>query len=83
VLKYIDTDKDGVIDSDVKRKMELARLMMDEDRWNVEKEEKLAAMSMAQDAAQRKQADQDVLRQMLAQNEDVLGQVQISEESVQ
>ena len=58
VLKYIDTNKDGQIDADVNRKLELARILLEEDRWAVEKEERQANMSSKADEHQ-------MLRQML------------------
>jgi hypothetical protein len=61
VLKYIDTNKDGVIDADVNRKLELARLLMDEDRWSVEKEERLAGIENAKN-------EHNILKKMLGGN---------------
>jgi hypothetical protein len=58
VLKYMDTNKDGLIDADVRRKMELARVLLEEDKWQVEKEERQANMS-------NKAEEQQMLRQML------------------
>jgi hypothetical protein len=58
VLKYMDTNKDGLIDADVKRKMELARVLLEEDKWQVEKEERQANMN-------NKAEEQQMLRQML------------------
>ena len=58
VLKYIDTNKDGVVDADVNRKLQLARLLMDEDRWSVEKEERLAGIENAKN-------EHNILKKML------------------
>jgi hypothetical protein len=56
----MDTNKDGLIDADVRRKMDLARVLLEEDKWQVEKEERKTAMQGAQN-------EQEALRQMLTQ----------------
>ena len=60
VLKYSDLDKDGKIDEDFEKKVRLAQMLMDEDRWEVEKQERLSNMS-------NKTSEQEVLKQMLQQ----------------
>ena len=60
VLKYSDMDRDGQIDDDFEKKVRLAQMLMDEDRWEVEKQERLSNMS-------NKTSEQEVLKQMLQQ----------------
>ena len=83
ILKHMDTDKDGQIDSDVRRKMELARLMMEEDRWGLEKEERMAKLNMEQQMQQNKQQEAQALRDMVQQGNDLMGQVSVSRGSNQ
>ena len=83
MLKYIDTNKDGVIDADVNRKLQLARLLMDEDKWALEKEERQSALQGAMQDRERQAADQDLLRKMMAQQQSDLSQVTIEEEPLQ
>ena len=59
MLKYSDMDKDGEVDDGFDKKLALARMLMEEDKWGVEKEERLAAIKNAA-------TEQDTLRQMLA-----------------
>ena len=80
ILKYSDMDKDGKIDSDFEQKVALAKMLMDEDKWNVEKEERLGKMQMAQQDAQRKEQEQQTLQQMISSADDMLGQVSIEKE---
>jgi hypothetical protein len=61
LLKYADMDKDGKVDDDFEKKVRLTQMLMEEERWGVEKEERLAAMQNAT-------TEQDTLRQMLAPN---------------
>jgi hypothetical protein len=79
VLKYMDTNKDGLIDADVKRKMELARVLLEEDKWQAEKDERQQRLQMEQAAAQRKAQEGQLMQKMLQQNEQQLGQVKIEE----
>jgi hypothetical protein len=58
VLKYSDMDKDGKIDADFQQKVKLAQMLMDEDKWNVEKEERRANMA-------NKSQEQEMLQKML------------------
>ena len=58
VLKYSDMDKDGKVDQDFEKKVRLAQMLMDEDRWEVEKQERLSNMN-------NKTSEQEVLKQML------------------
>ena len=59
VLKYSDMDKDGKVDEDFNKKVQLAKMLMDEDRWSVEKEERLANIK-------NQSAEQDTLKAMLS-----------------
>ena len=79
-LKYSDMDKDGKVDDDFEKKIQLANMLMQEDKWNVEKEERNQAMLGAQQEQQRKAQEQEALQQMIRQGDDMLGSVQISEE---
>ena len=79
VLKYSDMDKDGKIDSDFEQKVKLAAMLMEEDKWNVEKEERMGKMQMAQQDAQRKQQEQQQLQQMISSADDMLGQVTVEQ----
>jgi hypothetical protein len=83
VLKYSDMNKDGEIDDDFDKKVALARMLMDEDKWAVEKQERQSAMEGAQQDRQRQTADQDLLRQMMTQQQNDLSQVTIEEEPLQ
>jgi len=82
VLKYSDMDKDGKVDDDFEKKVKLAQMLMDEDRWNVEKEERQARLQGEIQDRQRKAQDQDLLRNALGQNQDLLSQVQVEDEAV-
>lgn len=70
VLKYSDQDKDGKIDVDFEKKIRLAQMMLDEDKWNLEKEERQANMVNAK-------GEQDILRQMLSEQQPQQEQPQI------
>jgi len=83
MLKYSDVDKDGEVDDDFEKKVTLARMLMDEDKWAMEKQERQSAMEGAQQDRQRKSADQDLLRQMMTQQQNDLSQVTIEEEPLQ
>ena len=80
VLKYSDQDKDGKIDDDFDKKLQLAQQLMAEDRWNVEKQERANKMAMDQQAMQQKEAEQQTLQQMISSSEDMLGQVTIEQD---
>jgi hypothetical protein len=58
VLKYSDQDKDGKIDVDFEKKIQLAQMLMQEDKWNLEKQERQQNM-------QNKMGEQQMLQQML------------------
>ena len=79
-LKYSDVDKDGEVDKDFNKKIQLANTLMAEDKWAVEKEERQQAMQGQQVEQQRKMQEQEQLQQMIRQGDDMLGRVQISEE---
>ena len=57
-LKYSDVDKDGKVDDDFERKIQLANMLMQEDKWSVEKQERQQNM-------QNKTGEQEMLQQML------------------
>jgi hypothetical protein len=57
-LKYSDMDKDGKVDDDFEKKIQLANMLMQEDKWQVEKEERQQNM-------QNKMGEQEMLQQML------------------
>ena len=83
MLKYSDMNRDGEIDDDFDKKVALARMLMDEDKWALEKQESQSAMQGAQQDRERQAADQNMLRQMMAQQQTDLSQVQIEEEPLQ
>ena len=83
ILKYSDMDRDGEIDDDFDKKIALAKMLMDEDKWSLEKEERQSALQGAQQDRERQAADQDILRQMMQQQQADLSQVQIEEEPLQ
>jgi hypothetical protein len=80
VLKYSDQDKDGKVDDDFEKKLQLAQQLMAEDRWQVEKQERAGKMQMEQEEAQRKQQEQQQLQQMISSTDDMLGQVTIEKD---
>ena len=58
VLKYSDQDKDGKVDDDFQKKIQLANMLMAEDKWQVEKQERQANMA-------NKSQEQEMLQKML------------------
>ena len=68
-LKYSDVDKDGQVDPGFKDKIELGRMLMEEERLAVELEERRAAMQQAQQDVQMKQQEQQQMQQLLQQNQ--------------
>ena len=60
LLKYADVDKDGKVDDDFEKKIRLAQMLMEEEKFNLEAEERRAAMKNAE-------SEQSALRQMLSQ----------------
>lgn len=80
VLKYSDENNDGQIDDGFEQKIRLAEMMMAEDKWNVEKQERAARMQMEQQAMEQKAAEQQTLQDMLSQDAQLLDQVTISDE---
>ena len=83
VLKYSDMNKDGQLDDDFDKKIALAKMLMDEDRWALEKEERQSALQGAMQDRERQAADQDILRQMMQQQNQDLSQVTFEEEPLQ
>jgi hypothetical protein len=59
--------------------MELARVLLEEDKWQAEKDERQQRLQMEQAAAQRKAQEGQLMQKMLQQNEQQLGQVKIEE----
>ena len=57
-MKYSDMDKDGKIDIDFEKKIQLANMLMQEDKWAIEKQERQQNM-------QNKVGEQEMLQQML------------------
>lgn len=82
-LKYSDMDKDGKVDDDFEKKLQLAQQLMAEDRWATEKEEHRQKMMMEQQTAQQKEAERQTLQDMLMQDAQLLEQVTIEDETVQ
>ena len=83
VLKYSDQDKDGKVDDDFEKKLKLADMMMREDQWNVQKQEKIEQMELNRRAADQKDAERQTLQDMLSQDAQLLDQVTIEDETVQ
>jgi hypothetical protein len=79
-LKYSDMNKDGEIDDGFEKKIQLAQMMMAEDRWEMEKRERASKMQMEQEEAQRKAMEQQQLQQMISSADDMLGQVTIEKD---
>jgi sortase (surface protein transpeptidase) len=73
-------DKDGEIDDGFEKKIQLAQMMMAEDRWEMEKRERASKMQMEQEEAQRKAMEQQQLQQMISDSTDMLGQVTIEKD---
>ena len=82
-MKYSDMDKDGKIDVDFEKKIQLAQMLMQEDKWQVEKQERQQGMEGAQMEQQRKAQEQEALQQMISDNQNMLGQVNIEEGPLQ
>ena len=83
VLKYSDQDKDGKVDDDFEKKIRLADMMLREDQWNTEKQERANKMQMEQQAMQEKAAERQTLQDMVGGANDLLSQVTIDRESAQ
>ena len=79
LLKYADMDKDGKIDDDFEKKIALAKMLMEEDRWETEKQERDARLAMEREDRQAKAAEAEQLQQMLNGNNDFLSQFSIEE----
>ena len=60
LLKYADVDKDGKVDDDFEKKIRLAQMLLEEEKFNLESEERRAAIKNAE-------SEQSALRQMLSQ----------------
>ena len=80
LLKYADMDKDGKVDDDFEKKIALARMLMEEDRWETEKQERDARLSMEREDRESKKNEAAQLQQMLNGNQDFLGQFQMMDE---
>ena len=79
LLKYADMDKDGKIDDDFEKKIALAKMLMEEDRWETEKQERDSRLSMEREDRLAKAAEAQQLQQMLNGNNDFLSQFSIEE----
>jgi hypothetical protein len=82
-MKYSDMDKDGKIDVDFEKKIQLAQMLMQEDKWQVEKQERQQGMEGAQMEQQRKAQEQEALQQMISDNQNMLNQVTVEEGPLQ
>ena len=80
MMKYSDVDRDGEVDVDFERKVQLAKMLLDEDKWNVEKQERETAMQGQMAEQQRKEQEQQTLQQMISSADDMLGQVNIEKD---
>ena len=80
ILKYSDMEKDGEIDDDFEKKVALAKMLLEEDRWAVEKEERQNALQGALQDRERKAQEAQTLQQMISSADDMLGQVTIENE---
>ncbi len=78
-LKYSDVNDDGTIDPDFERKLSLAKMMMEEERFELEKRERMAAMQQQQAQMAAKQQEAQMMKQMLSQNQQQLGQVTVED----
>ena len=81
ILKYSDMDKDGKIDNDFEQKVALAKMLLDEDKWAVEKMEREAAMQGQQAEQERKAQEQNTLQQMISSADDMLASVNIEKDN--
>jgi hypothetical protein len=79
VLKYSDEDKDGIIDVDFEKKMRLAATLLEEERFNLEKEERQSNMRRAEAEAQRKAQERSTLEEILRADQDLMSQLNIGE----
>ncbi len=79
-LKYSDVDKDGDIDPQFERKLALAKVMLEEERFELEKRERTAALQQAQAQQAMKAQESQMMKQMLRQNRNQIEGVTISEE---
>ena len=80
ILKYSDMDKDGDIDADFEKKVALAKMLLEEDRWAVEKQERESALQGAMQDRERKAQEAQTLQQMISSADDMLGQVTIEKD---
>ena len=84
VLKYADADKDGLVDDDFDRKARMAGILLEQERFDLEKAERISKLEEAKRESERRDAEQQALREMLTQDAELLDQVTISdEESIQ
>jgi hypothetical protein len=81
ILKYSDVDKDGKIDDDFEQKVRLAKMLLEEERWAVEKMERESAMQGAQAEQQRKAQEAQQLQQMISSADDMVGKVKIEQDN--
>ena len=79
ILRYADSDNDGRMDSDLDKRLEFGKLMLEEKRLDHEREQAQAAAALeqqkAQQEAQNKQQERDQLQQIMQANQDSLAGV--------
>jgi len=78
-LKYSDMDKDGALDVGFTDKLNLAKMLMEEERFELEKAERVASMEQERQKQVAAQREQEMLQKMLSQNQQQIGQVTIEE----
>jgi hypothetical protein len=82
-LKYSDMDKDGKVDDDFEKKLQLAQQLMAEDRWATEKEERRQKMMLDQQTMQQKETERQTLQDMVQSSNDLQSMVTIEQDSLQ
>ena len=83
VLKYSDADKDGSIDDDFDRKARMAGILLEQERFELERQERISKLKEVERESQRRDAEQKTLQDMLAQDAALMDQVIISDEAMQ
>ena len=83
VLKYADADKDGLVDADFDRKARMAGILLEQERFDLEKAERISKLEEAKREADRKEAERKMLQDMVTQGDDLLSQVTVEREAAQ
>ena len=83
VLKYSDADKDGSVDADFDKKARMAGILLEQERFDLERAERISKMEEAKRESERRDAERQTLQQMLQQDADLLSQVSIEDEVMQ